>query len=210
MKKRAAEILHSQIKSILIARSKEEFEKYLVKVAELANLLDQTGDEASADKVDNLLKQAGFWSALFSGMTGGGGAAIWDAIKEGKFKESLTIIAKKALMGAATGVVVDYLIQWLDSVPFIGGYLKELEGADKLRMLLVGVVGEAVAESDLANKLVDKTIAAVEGLFGLGQKQKPTIAPKIPSTPPVMVKNPQINDGSSEQSFQMATPSISV
>lgn len=212
MKKRAAEILHSQVKSALIAKSKEEFDKSLAKIAELADLLDQTGDEVSADRLDHLLKQAGFWSALFSGIAGGGGVGIWDAIKEGRFKDSLAVVAKKALMGAATGVVVDYLIQWLDGIPFIGDYLKELEGSDKLRALLESVVAGAVAESDFANKLVDKTIAAVESLFGWGKQHESEkrVVPRVSAQPapkkPIAEEKPQVGEGASTQTFQVAAP----
>ncbi len=207
MKKRAAEILHEQVKNILITKSKEEFEKSLFKIAELANILDQSGDEVSADRLDHLLKQAGFWSSLFAGMTGGGGAAIWDAIKGGRFKESLTMIAKRALMGAAVSVMVEYIIQWLDGIPFVGDYLKELEGADKLRTLLEGVVAGAVSESDFANKLVDKTIEAIEHLFGWAQQE--AVPAAKPSTPPQQPKPitqttaPKSEDGAT-QSFQVA------
>lgn len=207
MKKRAAEILHRQVQNILIAKSKAEFEKSLIRLAELADLLDQAGDESSANRLDNLLKQAGFWSSLFSGMSGGGGVAIWDAIKGGKFKESLGIIVKKALMGAAAGVMVDYIIQWLDGIPFIGNYLKELEGSDKLRMLLEGVVAGAVAESDFANKLVDKTIIAVEGLFGWGHaEQKPQVPGVKPTSTPAAALSlkSQTNENSGAQSLQGA------
>lgn len=218
MKKRAEQIFHQEILSLLAAKSKEEFDKSLTKIASLADILDQSGDAASADKMDDLLKQAGFWSSFLSGLSGGGGAAIWDAVKNGKFRESLNIIAKKAVMGAVTGVGIEYIIKWLDEVPLIGPLLKELEGADKIRSILEGVVAGAVADSDIANQLVDKTIEAVEGLLGFGKKQEVKPQPQqqkqnIPgvASKPAEEKKPEpkpaAEDGSDTAQFQMATGS---
>ncbi len=172
MKKRAQELFNGELLKVLLAKSKNEFDNSLSKIANLANILDQTGDESSANKMDDLLKQAGFWSALFSGMSGSGGAAIWEAFKTGKFKDGLTEIVKKALMAGTAAVAVDYIIKWLDEVPLIGSILKELESAPKLRSILESAIGAAVSQSDLANKIVDQAIIAIEKLIGFGPAAK--------------------------------------
>lgn len=211
MKTRAKELFNKELLKILFTTSRNDFDNSLSKIANLADILDQTGDESGANKMDDILKQAGFWSSLFSGMAGGGGAAIWEAFKSGKFKESLTEIVKKALMAGTAAVVVDYIIKWLDEVPVIGSILKELEGADKLRSILEGVIGAAVAESDLANKLVDQTILAVEKLIGFGpgakkpepakQEQAANVLPLKPKAAPVPAEK---DDNGDTAHFQLA------
>lgn len=170
MIKRAEEILRSEILAVLAAKTQKEFNGPLKKIADLANILDQIGDVVGADRLDNLIKQAGFWDALFSGGFGGGGAKLWDAIKGGNLKESLGEIVRGALMGAAAGVMADYMIKWLDDVPLIGSYLKELEGANKIRALLEGIIGKTFSESNFANKLVDNSLEEIENLLGMTKK----------------------------------------
>jgi hypothetical protein len=179
MKKRINEILKNEIMTVLGSKDSGIVKKSLSKLADLADIFDQSGDTASANKLDTFMKEAGFWSSFFSGLVGGGGAGLWDALKSGKIKESIGEIVKKALIGAGTGVVVEYIIKGLDEIPLIGPYLKELGGADKLRSMLEGIIAGAVAESDLANKLVDKTIEAIEGYLGMGGGQEKKEAPEV-------------------------------
>lgn len=185
MKKKAAEILHKQIQAVLVSKSAKELENAVTKIADLANILDQSGDEVSADRLDELIKQAGFFESLFSGALGASAPTIWNAIKGGKFKEELGDIVKKAIAGAATGVAVEYLIKWLDTIPFIGKYLTELEHSDKIREVFEGVVSNAIVNSDIGTKLVDGAVEAVEEMIGMAKKpavrtqNKPTIQPPI-------------------------------
>lgn len=189
MNKKAEKIINSHLLTAITTKSKVAMDEALNKITLFADIMDQAGHEKVADTLDDFVKQAGFWSSFFSGLVGGGGAGLWDALKSGKIKESLGDIVKKALMGAGTGVIVEYVIKGLDEVPLIGPYLKELVGADKLRSMLEGVIAGAVAESGIVNKLVDKTIEAIEGFFtstmGKTQEHKaPTInvEPTKPST----------------------------
>jgi hypothetical protein len=195
MNKRAAEILQSELTKLFSATTKTEADQSLHKIAELANILDQMGNEVSADRLDVMIKEAGFWSALFSGTLGGGGAKLWDAVKGGTLKESLGEIVKGALMGAGAGVMTEYIINGLAKIPWLGSIFEELVGAPKLKSMIQGIIAAAVAESDLANKLVDKTILAVEQLLGMKVKQEkameakqapsgaPQISPAIPEGP---------------------------
>lgn len=206
MIKRAQEILHKEIISVLSSKTKQEFNEVLTKIAALSDIVDQTGDTLSADKIDELLKQAGFWGDLFSGMAGGGGAKLWDALKGGKLKESLGEIVKRALMAGTVAALAGQLIKALDDLPLIGPYLKEFVGAEKLKSLFVGVIGTTVSESDFANKLVDNSIAAMEQFFGFGGKLEPAKKEEVPG---VLEAAPEGKEMADSAEFQIGAKAAS-
>lgn len=172
MNKRAQKILQEQIINMLMSQDKVAFDKSIVKIAALADIMDQSGNEHIANKLDNLIKEAGGWSTFFAGLLGGASPKVWEAIKSGKIREGLSEIVKGALMGVGSAYLVDYLINKLDELPIIGPLLKELGAAEKLKAALESVIAGAVSESDFANKIVDKTLDAIEGFIGIGKTEK--------------------------------------
>ncbi len=199
IKNRAQEILHRELLKVLLSTSKVELDSSLLKVAGLADILDQAGNENLANRIDVLLKEAGFWSGFLSGMSGGVGEDLWNAFKTGKFKAGMTGVVKHALMTGASGVVVEYLIKWLDGLPLIGGILEELGGAPKLKSMLEAYIGSAIVDSDLADKLVDRAIEAVEEMIGIKKQQAVT-------KPDTTVKPGETH--SDTKTFQVTSPDV--
>lgn len=180
MKRLAQKIFDDQIKDLLTASYTTAFKHSVAKLADLSDLLDKSGDAASADCVDNVLKQAAsLWDFLVGGIGGAAtakdeagesfGKSVLDALKSGDWgklfdKQTLVNVITKALTGSVIALIAGELLDALgDKIPGFG----LIKNTTFVRTAVIGAITYAVTNSDFVTKLVDGLIVEVKKALGM-------------------------------------------
>lgn len=220
MKKRAEEALSQEIRTIITASDYEIIKQSLGKLINLADILDSIGDEKDADRVDQIVKEAaGIWDFLFSGVGGAAttkdqsGKSIIDAIRGGNVgeffnKDTIVRIVSNFLFTGGIGLLAGELVEVLtQKVPI----LKWFGDSKAIKFVVEGAITYAIKETDFAKHLVDGFVNQIEGVLGMKvQQAAPPATPGVPTTQPAQSTPPvaqqQAGEGSSTQTFQVASP----
>jgi hypothetical protein len=194
MKRLAQKNFDNQVKNLIHSTTRKAFRHCVVKLAELSDLLDRSGDEASADRVDSVIKEAwSIWDFLGGGIGGAAtskdentgewfGKSVLDAMKSGNWgkildKKVLVKVITEALTTAVIASVAGEIIDALaDKVP---GF-SLIKNMSFVRTAVVGSLTYAVAQSDFVTKLVDGLVLEIEKALGMGAKTespKSNVAP---------------------------------
>lgn len=193
MNKKAANILQSEMKTIVATTSPSQYKEAVGKLISLAGILDQMGETKDADYIDQITKEAaGIWDFLFNGVSSGlGGAAttkdqagnsILDAIKGGNIgqffsKDTIVKMITNFLVGTGVGLIANELVDVLTAkVPI----LKWFGDSKFIKIALTTALSAAVVHSDFVEQIVNSLVDQFEQVVGM---KKPEVQPQQ-GTPP--------------------------
>lgn len=210
MNKRAQAAFHNELRTILSTSDKKVAGEAFVRLAKLADILDQHGDEASADHIDRVIKEANwFWDMLLGGAGGAAttknesGQHVWDALKPGGgglgaffSKDTIVKMITNFLITGGIAMLSGELVKIVSEKVPIFSWLGD---SSILKAIFTSALTYAVRNTDFVQKFVDNLVEEAEQVLGMKVKSeqpaKPTEAPKpaAPSQPIAQTQPPKVD-----------------